>query len=59
MQTRKQSKERSKDYSFSYAKQRQAYSRDVIFPMQPSTHWLAHVGEDMVHEKHSQYNQQT
>lgn len=29
-----------------------------IFPMQPSAHWLAHVGERMVDKKDIQVNQQ-
>lgn len=36
-----------------------AYSHEVIFSMQPSMHWMAHVGEGMVHEKHSQVNHKT
>lgn len=34
-------------------------SLKVIFPMQPSVHWLTHVSEGVVYDKGKHVNQQT
>ena len=36
-----------------------AYSRKVIFPMQPLAHWLTHVGEGIVDHKYIKVNKCT